>query len=159
MTNKIILLAFFWLSITSAHAIKLSNIKLGGSYKEIITATQSDFGSPSAADSVSVNYKGVTLFGIKWDDVKLRFDRGVLTEVRCYSMQKSKKLSLSKLAQVASNMEATYPITRDYEEDGSLFYTGGTSPEGIGHLFTIFVAPMQGAWSTQIRFGPFRFVQ
>ncbi len=157
MTNKIILLALCWLFTSVSHALGYKNIKMGASYDETVMALKTEFGEPSMTDQQLMNYKNVELFGAKWDTVDFRFVGGKLAEVRCFSYQKNKSQAITRLNSAVQGLKKEYDMTCDYEEDGSIFYTGGVSPKGIGHLFTLFVSPLQGAWSTQLRFGPFRF--
>lgn len=63
----------------------------------------------------------------------------------------------AELENIAKNLNKKHALSQDYEEDGSRFYAGGLSPKGIGRLFTVFVAPHNGQWSDQLRFGPFKF--
>ena len=56
-------------------------------------------------------------------------------------------------------MGKKYEISYDEEDGGDVFYKGGTSPLGYGKLFTIFTSPMDGRWTAQLRFGPFKNVK
>ena len=69
--------------------------------------------------------------------------------------QKNKRMATAKMSAIAKVMEKDYSMSMDYEDDGNLFYAGGTSPLGYGRLFTIFISPRNGVWTTQMRFGPF----
>ena len=59
--------------------------------------------------------------------------------------------------EVAKVLKRSHAITKDYEDKYTAFYKGGRSPMDFGHLFTIFVSPYKGGWTTQLRYGPFEF--
>lgn len=140
----------------ATQAANLENLKFGSTFLDTESVVKAELGEPLNCDSVMINYEDVLLYGMKWNKVDFNFTNGKLAEVRCYLYNSNKNGASKQLIRIAKQMEALFPMTRDYEEDGCLFYTGGTSPEGIGHLFTLFISPQNGTWSTQLRFGPFR---
>ena len=74
-----------------------------------------------------------------------------------YKRQSRKANAVQSVKAVARAMDDKHAMTRDLEDDGTPFYKGGKSPLDVGHLFTIYASPYKGAWSTQLRFGPFAF--
>ena len=155
------LVILFGIVSMSLHAeglnIGAESLNFGTPYLNILTNVEAEWGKPTTNDDGNIHYCNVALYGTKWDEVGLFFKNGVLVEARCYVSQKNKLMATRKLSTVARMMKDKHAMTCDYEEDGSLFYVGGKSPNEIGHLFTLFIAPHQGKWSTQLRFGPFSY--
>jgi len=139
-----------------ANAQGIDNLRFGTAYNDALTLIKAQYGSPLSIDSESVTYKNVSYQGFKWNEVVFKFTNGKLSEARYYMNQKNKILATKRITDIAKTMEKTHVITKDYEDDGNLFYAGGKSPMGFGHLFTIFVSPRNGVWTSQLRFGPFR---
>lgn len=102
-----------------------------------------------------IRYKDVEYDGMMWDEACFRFTDGVLTEARFYSVQTSKAAALRYAETIALKMGKEHSLSKDYEDRRTFFYKGGRSPMDFGHLFTIFVSPYRGGWSTQLRYGPF----
>ena len=109
------------------------------------------------ASLFGVDYSKTLYEGLVWDEVFFLFDDGKLSEVRMYKRQSRKANAVQSVKAVARVMGDTHALTRDLEDDGTPFYKGGKSPLDVGHLFTIYASPYKGAWSTQLRFGPFAF--
>lgn len=152
---KKILLVFCFLASFSAHAFADGNLEFGSSYDSAIVTIKAQLGTPMTETSDTLIYRNIDYCGFKWDQVVFRFKNKVLMETRCYRFQANKVKAVGMLPTIAKEMEKSHVMTLDYEDDGTVFYAGGKSPEGFGHLFTIYVSPYQGRWSTQLRFGPF----
>lgn len=129
----------------------------GVGYKEALTAVEKEFGKPNATTEGNLYYSKTLYEGLVWDEVFFLFDDGKLSEVRMYKRQSRKANAVQSVKAVARVMGDKHAMTRDLEDDGTPFYKGGKSPLDVGHLFTIYASPYKGAWSTQLRFGPFAF--
>lgn len=103
-----------------------------------------------------IRYDSVEYNGMVWDEAYFRFTEGLLTEARFYSKQLNKTSALHHATEIAATMKKRHAMTKDYEDRRTFFYKGGRSPMKFGHLFTIFVSPFRGGWSTQLRYGPFK---
>ena len=103
-----------------------------------------EFGKqPKTVDANEIRYTDVKYAGMVWN------------EARFYCKQASKVAALKHVSELAGTMRRQHAITKDYEDRRTFFYKGGKSPMDFGHLFTIFVSPYKGGWSTQLRYGPF----
>jgi|LAHS01.1.fsa_nt_gb hypothetical protein len=152
---KKILLVFCFLVGLSVRAVADGSLEFGSSYHDAIVSIKAQLGSPVTESSDTLIYKNIDYCGFRWDQVVFRFRNGILTETRCYMYQANKDRAVGRLSAIAKEMEKTHVMTMDYEDDGTVFYAGGRSPEGYGHLFTIYASPYRGRWSAQLRFGPF----
>lgn len=153
--RKIVVAICFMVSLM-ANAQGIGNIKFGAPYNEALVCIKDMFGEPVSANSEMVTYNNVSYKGFKWNELVFRFTNGHLVEARYYMNQKDKAMAKRQLDSIAKAMEKSYAISRDFEDDGNVFYAGGISPMGMGRLFTIFVSPRNGSWTSQLRFGPFR---
>lgn len=140
-----------------AHAQGIGNVQFGSTYEEATARIAEAFGHPAHVTSDEIVYKNKLFEGFKWNQVTFRFRNGQLCEARFYMDHKSKWKAKTELESIAKNLSKKHALSLDYEEDGTRFYAGGLSPLGIGRLFTVFVAPRNGQWSDQLRFGPFKF--
>lgn len=145
------------LSVTAARADESFDTKFGKHYDEVATSIKAALGTPASESADSLVYRNISYRGFQWSEVLFCFQDGVLIETRCYKAQASKGKAVGFLPVIAREMEKNYVMTHDYEEDGTVFYAGGISPKGFGHLFTIYASPGRGGWSSQLRFGPFRY--
>lgn len=140
---------------TLAQAQDLKTLKFGTIFDDAIINIKSSLGEPTTSNTNLVVYQNVHYRGFKWDKITFKFAQRKLCEVRCYMNKKNKQQALTQLSAIAKTMKKDYSITMDYEDDGDVFYSGGVSPMGFGHLFTIFVSPCNSIWTAQMRFGPF----
>ena len=131
----------------------------GVSFNEALTAVEKEFGKPKAATDDKLDYSKILYEGVVWDEAYFKFHDGKLSEVRLYKRQSRKANAVQGVKTVARNMGSKYAVTKDLEDDRTPFYKGGKSPADFGHLFTIYASPYKGAWSTQLRFGPFTFLK
>lgn len=148
-------LCLHFASQTSGQGI--GNIRFGTSYEIAAMHIKETFGNPVKATDDEMVYANTLFEGILWNSVTFRFMEGRLCEARFYQNHKNKVKAKAELENIAKNLSKKHALSQDYEEDGSRFYAGGLSPKGIGRLFTVFVAPHNGQWSDQLRFGPFKF--
>lgn len=153
MRKAILGLCFMCATVAGARGIE--SIKFGTTYQEAVTNIKASLGEPLSSDTNVLTYKDVSFKGFTWNEITFRFKNGKLVEARCYMNQKNKRMATAKMSAIAKAMEKDYSMSMDYEDDGNLFYAGGTSPLGYGRLFTIFISPRNGVWTTQMRFGPF----
>ena len=153
MRKAIMALCLMCATMVSAQGI--GNIRFGTTYDEAVTDIKASLGEPVSSDANVVTYKNISFKGFEWNEITFRFKNGKLAEARCYMNHKNKRLATAKLSEIANIMENEHVMSMDYEEDGNLFYAGGRSPMGVGHLFTIFISPRNGIWTPQMRFGPF----
>ncbi len=142
---------------TMARAHGFGEVRFGMVYDEALSSIKTVYGEPVVANSDVVSYYDVAYEGFRWDEISFRFTNGKLTEARCYMNHKNKGTAAKQLSAIAQAMQKSYAMTMDYEEDGNVFYAGGKSPVGIGHLFVVFMSPRDRMWTSQLRFGPFRF--
>lgn len=150
-----ILMALCLMFATLAQAQDLKTLKFGTIFDDAIINIKSSLGEPTTSNTNLVVYQNVHYRGFKWDKITFKFAQRKLCEVRCYMNKKNKQQALTQLSAIAKTMKKDYSITMDYEDDGDVFYSGGVSPMGFGHLFTIFVSPCNSIWTAQMRFGPF----
>lgn len=151
----LIVLSLAFASVSNAQGI--GNVQFGSTYEEATARIVETFGHPAHATSDEIVYNNKSFEGFRWNKVTFRFRNGQLCEARFYKDHKSKWMAKTELDSIAKNLSKKHAISLDYEEDGTRFYAGGQSPLGIGRLFTVFVAPRNGYWSDQLRFGPFKF--
>lgn len=152
---KKILMTLCLMFATLTQAQDLKKLKFGTIFDDAIINIKSSLGEPTTSDTSLVVYQNIHYRGLKWDKITFKFAQQKLCEVRCYMNKKNKQQALTQLSTIAKTMKKDYPITMDFEDDGSVFYAGGVSPMGFGHLFTIFVSPHKNSWTAQMRFGPF----
>ncbi|KGF17504.1 hypothetical protein HMPREF1640_06960 [Prevotella sp. S7-1-8] len=150
-----ILMTLCLMFVTLAQAQDLKTLKFGTIFDDAIINLKSSLGEPTTSNTNLVVYQNVHYRGFKWDKITFKFAQRKLCEVRCYMNKKNKQQALTQLSAIAKTMKKDYSITMDYEDDGDVFYSGGVSPMGFGHLFTIFVSPYNSIWTAQMRFGPF----
>lgn len=117
------------------------------------------FGNPNAEDENSMTYYDVQLDSCVFSKVVFGFERkdygGYYNQARFFITEPTRKKAVTHRERLAKRLSEYYPITHDYEENGNKFYKGGTSPEGIGFLFTIYTQKRDGQWSTELRYGAF----
>lgn len=152
-------LVFFFslLFSTATFAQGIGNVKFGTSRAEATTAIKALFGEPSKSDNEMMIYTNKTFEGYKWNEVLFKFKNDKLTEARFFMNQKNKSQAKRELSAISKTLGKKHVMTEDIEDDGNTFYAGGKSPEFYGHLFTLFIAPRNGVWTDQLRFGPFKF--
>lgn len=152
---KKLLLGIMFLCTTLANAQSVCNAKFGMPYEEAVAHIKNVLGTPTTSQADRVVYKNVMFKGIRWSEMIFTFKDGKMTEARCYLNEKSKNAAKAQLHKLAKEMKKEHALSEDYEEDGTVFFAGGKSPVGMGHLFTIFLSPRNGVWTMQMRFGPF----
>ena len=135
----------------------IGNVRFGSTYEVAAMHIKETFGNPVKATDDEMVYANTLFEGILWNSVTFRFMEGRLCEARFYQDHKNKVKAKAELETIAQNLGKKHALSLDYEEDGNRFYAGGLSPMGIGRLFIVFVAPHNGHWSDQLRFGPFKF--
>ncbi len=135
----------------------IGSVKFGSAYEEAVRHIRETFGEPTTATADEMVYNDKSFEGFSWNRITFRFKSGRLCEARFYMKQASKRSAKTQLDIIATALGKKHPLSLDYEEDGTRFYAGGRSPLGIGRLFTVFVSPLNGQWSDQLRFGPFKF--
>lgn len=151
------LLAVCLMMTALSYAHGLSTELFGTRYADALRNIESILGKPAKVDADKVIYNKVEYEGMKWDEAYFKFSDGQLVEARFYSRQAGKAKALRHLEEVAKVLKRSHAITKDYEDKHTAFYKGGRSPMDFGHLFTIFVSPYKGGWTTQLRYGPFEF--
>ena len=154
---KVLLLVACFLSVLQAFGQGIGKVRFGASYEEAVTHIKEAFGNPEKSTVDEVAYSNASFEGVQWNWVTFRFKEGLLCEARFYQDHKNKGKAKAELDNIAKCLSRKHALSLDYEEDGNRFYAGGLSPMGIGRLFTVFVAPHNGRWSDQLRFGPFKF--
>lgn len=153
MRKAILALCFMFGTAVCAQGIGC--IKFGTNYQEAVAEIKASMGEPVFSDTHVVTYKNAAFEGFTWSEVTFRFKNGKLAEARCYMNQANKNMAVAQLGIIAKAMGREHSLSMDYEDDGNLFYAGGLSPMGYGRLFTLFISPRNGTWTTQMRFGPF----
>lgn len=154
---KALLLWLCLLFASQGFAQGIGNIRFGASYADAVARINETFGTPVQTSNDEVVYANTSFEGFRWNCVVFRFHEGRLCEARFFLDHKSKGKAKAELESIAKSLGKKHVMSHDYEEDGSRFYVGGQSPMGIGRLFMLFVAPRNGQWSDQLRFGPFKF--
>lgn len=154
---KALLLVLCFLFATQVYGQGIGNVRFGAPYEEVVPHIKEAFGSPLKATDNEVVYANALYEGFLWNRVTFRFKEGRLCEARFFRDHKSKGKAKAELEDIAKSLGKKHALSQDYEEDGNRFYAGGQSPMGIGRLFIVFVAPHNGLWSDQLRFGPFKF--
>lgn len=154
---KTLLLGLCFLFALQASAQSIGKVRFGAPYNEAVSHIKEAFGTPLKTTDDEVVYANASYEGFLWNRVTFRFQEGRLCEARFYRDHKNKGKAKAELEDIAKSLSKKHALSQDYEEDGNRFYAGGLSPMGIGRLFTIFVAPHNGLWSDQLRFGPFKF--
>lgn len=142
---------------TTLRAQGIGNVRFGSSYSEAVGRIREAFGEPVLANGDEMVYADKSFEGFCWNRITFRFKSGKLCEARFYMNHANKQKAKAQLENIAACLAKKHSMSLDYEEDGTRFYAGGLSPLGIGRLFTVFVAPHNGQWSDQLRFGPFKF--
>lgn len=142
---------------TWASAQGIGKIKFGSSHDVALKAIEATFGTPSKTGNDVVVFANKDFEGFRWDEVQFKFKNGVLNEARFFMNQKTKAKAKSELDVIAKALGKKHEMSVDYEDDGNRFYSGGHSPAGFGRLFQAFISPRKGAWSDQLRFGPYQF--
>lgn len=151
------LLAVCIMMTALSYAHGLSTELFGTRYAEALRNIESILGKSAKVEADKVIYNKVEYEGMTWDEAYFKFSDGQLVEARFYSRQAGKAKALRHLEEVAKVLKRSHAITKDYEDKHTAFYKGGRSPMDFGHLFTIFVSPYKGGWTTQLRYGPFEF--
>lgn len=153
--KKLIFMIFLSVSMV-AEADILDAGFFGTHFDVAVKMIDKEFGKqPKTVDANEIRYIDVKYAGMVWNEARFMFINGVLSEARFYCKQASKVAALKHVSELAGTMRRQHAITKDYEDRRTFFYKGGKSPMDFGHLFTIFVSPYKGGWSTQLRYGPF----
>ena len=152
--KKICLAALLMVSMM-AKAQSIGKVQFGTPLSEAKTEITAQMGNPSKATEQELCYTNKVFNGFKWNEIHFFFKDGKLNEARFYMNVKNKAAAKVQAKNVSKVLGKDNVMTEDYEDDGTPFYAGGKSPDGFGHLFTIFVSPRAGRWTTQLRYGPF----
>lgn len=134
----------------------IGDVRFGSTYREAMRDIMALFGQPSATSERQCVYVNKSFMGMLFDEVHFNFKEGKLTEARFFRSQDSKRAAKAGMKQLNDTLDKVFHTTLDLEDRSTPFYVGGSSPTGMGRLFTIFIAPRAGKWSTQLRYGPFK---
>lgn len=143
--------------VHTLYAQGIGNVKFGTPREVAVHEIELLFGAPSALSDDQMIYTNRDFEGYRWNEVVFNFKKGKLTEARFFMDKNNKTHAKKEMREMANYFGQKYSISDDIEEDGTEFYTCGRSPVGLGRLFTLFVAPRNAIWTTQLRFGPFKF--
>ena len=153
----------FSLAVNAKGDTGVANVDFGTSYDMAITKLKQTFGEPAMSDSAKVVFMNRLYDGDRYDKVEFYFEQEkgdcVFNQARFYIFCTNKNVARQRLKFLSKVMGKKYEISYDEEDGGDVFYKGGTSPLGYGKLFTIFTSPMDGRWTAQLRFGPFKNVK
>lgn len=152
--RKICLAALLMFSMMTK-AQNIGKVQFGTLLSEAKTEITTQLGTPSKESEEELCYTNKVFNGFKWNEIHFFFKDGKLNEARFYMTVKNKVAAKVQAKSVYNMLGKDNVMTEDYEDDGTPFYAGGKSPDGFGHLFTIFVSPRSGHWTTQLRYGPF----
>ncbi len=155
--KKKVLLVLSLMGTIIANAQGIGNVRFGTQHAEAMEEIKSVFGEPSFSDGDMALFTNKEFEGYTWNEVMFKFKDGILNEARFFMKQKNKSAACKEQEQIAKAMASKHVMSKDIEEGGTPFYAGGQSPLRYGHLFTIFISPRGGAWTNQLRFGPFKF--
>ena len=147
------------MTMSAQNTASVGTVELGSPYAEALSAIKAEFGEPKSISEDEVVFANKKFYGFSFDEVKFRFKNGKFNEARFYSRVGGRAAAQQKMENIATTMKTKYPLSRDVEEDLTWFYKGGLSPLGIGHLFTIYTYPKQGAYGVELRYGPINFPQ
>lgn len=155
-TEKLLLLylLFLPLFVRANEPVKIADINIGSEYADALKQIEDKFGKASIADENQLVYNGLKYNGFTFNKVVFNFKNAKLNGARFIINTKNKAMANKYVKQLSDYMGQKYPLSIDMEDD-SFFYLGGPSPKGIGHLFSICPCNRQGAWSAELRFGPF----
>ena len=162
MKKLLIALAMFTsLSASAKQDADVLGVAFGSTCEETVQKLSKDYGTPKTQSADKLVYLNEMFEGFKADRVELGFQevQGTtkLNQARFYFACPSKAAAIAKMKSLAKKMETRYSVSYDEEDGGTAFYKGGSSPLGIGSLFTIFVSPYQGKWTCQLRYGKFQY--
>ena len=146
--KKILLLMgiLFSMTVSAQRVAKVGTVELGIPYAEALSAIKAEFGEPVSVSSDEVIYGKKNFRGFNYDEVK-----------RFFMKVGSKGGAQKRMEDIARELGKTEGLSRDIEDNNTWFYKGGISPVGVSHLFTIYTYPKQGAYGTELRYGPVRF--
>ena len=136
---------------------KIGRVELGRPYAEAVEEIKGEFGEPAEAGETVVRYKDRSYKGVHFAEVAFVFRDGRLSEAKFSCKPEPRQAAVRRMASIVKAWEGDYTITEDVEDGGTPFYKGGSSPVGIGPLFTIYSMPGGGGQSASLRYGPFRF--
>lgn len=149
------------LILGQAMAADFLPVRFGLPKVEAISAFTQLWGCPVETTENAITFYNVELDGFCFNRVVLGFEDathgGYFNQARLFITRPVRRQAVIQRDSLARTLSTQYGygITRDYEENGNKFYKGGTSPEGIGFLFTIYTQRRQGQWSTELRYGAF----
>lgn len=143
----------------SAGGDRFVAIDFGTPRTETVSTLRTLLGEPREQTSDALTYRDVTLGGCTFSRAVFGFEEetrgGYFNEVRLFITAPSRRAAVEKREMLVRSLKDRYPITADYEENGNKFYKGGTSPTGIGFLFTVYTQRRGGVWTTELRYGAF----
>lgn len=136
-------------------------VRFGVSHTEAMDSLAKLWGVPEQTTVQSAIYINKVYRGIAFDRIVVGFEDeargGYFNQIRFFVARHVRRQAVAVRDSLARVLSTEYGqgITHDYEENGNKFYKGGTSPEGIGFLFTIYTQRRQGQWMTELRYGAF----
>lgn len=117
------------------------------------------FGEPNSNENGSLVYYDQLWKGYRFSKIVFGFEDeakgGYFNQARFFLVSDTRDSAVAEREKMAKELEEEYDLTYDFEEDGNKFYNGGTSPAGIGYLFTLYTTKREGKWTTELRFGAF----
>lgn len=149
------------MTLSQTMATDFLPVKFGLPRSEVVSVFTQLWGCPVETTESAVTFYNVELDGFCFDRAVLGFEAGAhgdyFNQARLFITRPVRRQAVVQRDSLARTLSTQYGygITRDYEENGNKFYKGGTSPEGIGFLFTIYTQRRQGQWSTELRYGAF----
>jgi len=155
MRKLLMAICLFTAVMANAQGIS-DSVKFGARHDVALKGMESMFGKPSNNTPNQVIFTNKDFEGFHWDEILFNFKNNKLIEARFFMGQKTKHSAKKAMYTISKMMAKKHAMTEDLEEDGTSFFKGGKSPEYFGHLFTIFISPRDGSWTTQLRFGPFK---
>lgn len=162
-----ILLSFIFcvLPLTEALGEGFVTIDFGTSKKEATEHFITMWGQPDIVNDEAIVFLNKDYRGFRFNKIIIGFenksDDHHFNQARFFIARHTRHHAVVQRDSIARIMahKYGYGISTDYEENGNKFYKGGTSPEGIGFLFTIYTQRREGRWMTELRFGAFHKIK
>ena len=156
MLSRILVLCvsiLFAFQIQAEPVENASTIRLGSEYNIAKKAILTELGEPIVSQKDCIAYSNLKYKGFQFNSVSFNFKNDKLIEMRFFINTPNKLKANQYVKKLADMMAKDYSLSMDLS-DNSYFYKGGVSPKGIGHLFTISAAKIQGEWKAELRYGP-----
>lgn len=159
MKKLLILLCLAFSISASAIVDHFVAVDFGTKRHEALRSIKARFGEPNAEEDNSIVYYDKEWNGYRFTKIVFGFEQpsrgGYFNEARFFVAEPTRKAAVCQREALVTKLREKYSITHDYEENGNKFYKGGTSPEGIGFLFTVYTQKREGRWTTELRYGAF----